>query len=156
VNHINPLVTTPANRPPDDVYLPSATNADDKPDKLLVRCANFILSHNSDMDDVLESIRENEERFNRKFNYPYMLLNEEPFTNKFEERMSLMTVAKMEFGLIPHDESVEGSDGGRECNLWRKCRNMCRYNNGFFFKHEVVQKSRWYWRIECVCFLHYF
>lgn len=29
-------------------------------------------------------------------------------------------------------------------------RNMCRYNSGFFFKHPLLQKYRWYWRIECV------
>ncbi|KAF9002075.1 nucleotide-diphospho-sugar transferase [Cyathus striatus] len=27
-------------------------------------------------------------------------------------------------------------------------RNMCRFNSGFFFKHPLVQKYRWYWRIE--------
>ncbi|KAF7359002.1 Glycosyltransferase family 15 protein [Mycena sanguinolenta] len=29
-------------------------------------------------------------------------------------------------------------------------RNMCRFNSGFFFKHELLEKYRWYWRIECV------
>jgi len=27
-------------------------------------------------------------------------------------------------------------------------RNMCRFNSGFFFRHELLQKYRWYWRVE--------
>ncbi|KAK7050386.1 glycolipid 2-alpha-mannosyltransferase-domain-containing protein [Favolaschia claudopus] len=25
---------------------------------------------------------------------------------------------------------------------------MCRFNSGFFFRHELLAKYRWYWRIE--------
>ncbi|EEB95655.1 hypothetical protein MPER_05336 [Moniliophthora perniciosa FA553] len=25
---------------------------------------------------------------------------------------------------------------------------MCRFNSGFFFKHPLLQKYKWYWRIE--------
>ena len=27
-------------------------------------------------------------------------------------------------------------------------RNMCRFNSGFFFRHPLMLKYRWYWRIE--------
>lgn len=27
-------------------------------------------------------------------------------------------------------------------------RNMCRFNSGFFFRHPLLDKYRWYWRIE--------
>lgn len=27
-------------------------------------------------------------------------------------------------------------------------RNMCRFNSGFFFKHELLQPYRYYWRVE--------
>ncbi len=29
-------------------------------------------------------------------------------------------------------------------------RNMCRFNSGFFYRHPLLQKYRWYWRIEYV------
>ena len=25
---------------------------------------------------------------------------------------------------------------------------MCRFNSGFFFKHELLQPYRYYWRVE--------
>jgi alpha 1,2-mannosyltransferase len=27
-------------------------------------------------------------------------------------------------------------------------RNMCRFNSGFFYRHELLQKYRYYWRVE--------
>jgi hypothetical protein len=26
--------------------------------------------------------------------------------------------------------------------------NMCRFNSGFFFEQEVLEKYKWYWRVE--------
>jgi len=38
-------------------------------------------------------------------------------------------------------------------------RNMCRFNSGFFFRHELMMKYDYYWRIEpnvkFYCDLHY-
>jgi len=27
-------------------------------------------------------------------------------------------------------------------------RNMCRFNSGFFYRHELLQNYRYYWRVE--------
>lgn len=43
-----------------------------------------ILTRNSDLDGIIRSIRDIEDRFNRKYNYPYVLLNEVPFTEEFK------------------------------------------------------------------------
>lgn len=29
-------------------------------------------------------------------------------------------------------------------------RNMCRFNSGFFYHHELLQQFKWYWRVEYV------
>lgn len=91
-NHINPSPTSASNELPEGAYyLPPTMDSNgtsEVPDQLLVRRANatfVILARNSDMDGVLRSVRENEERFNRRYNYPYVLLNEEPFTDEFKE-----------------------------------------------------------------------
>lgn len=31
-------------------------------------------------------------------------------------------------------------------------RNMCRFNSGFFYHHELLQQFKWYWRVEYVPF----
>lgn len=44
-----------------------------------------MLVRNSDLSGIMSSMRQIEDRFNRKFNYPYVLLNDEPFTEDFKK-----------------------------------------------------------------------
>lgn len=44
----------------------------------------LLLARNSDLGGVIESMRSMEDRFNSKFGYPWVLLNEEPFTEEFK------------------------------------------------------------------------
>lgn len=47
--------------------------------------ATFVfLCRNSDLAGVITSIRQMEDRFNRHYGYPWVLLNEEPFTDEFK------------------------------------------------------------------------
>jgi hypothetical protein len=47
--------------------------------------ATFVLlARNSDLEGVVESIRQMEDRFNHKHKYPWVFLNEEPFTEAFK------------------------------------------------------------------------
>jgi len=43
----------------------------------------LILARNSDLEGTIRSMREIEDRFNRKYGYPWVLLNEVPFTPEF-------------------------------------------------------------------------
>lgn len=81
-----------------------------------------ILCRNSDLDGVIHSVQSVEDRFNRRHGYPYVFLNEEPFDDHFKRyvsfrvdgkakgfelfasrRLSVLSPAKMEFGIIPRD-----------------------------------------------------
>lgn len=42
-----------------------------------------ILARNSDLEGTVRSVREIEDRFNRRFRYPYVFLNEEEFSDEF-------------------------------------------------------------------------
>ena len=42
-----------------------------------------MLARNSDLEGVVQSVRSMEDRFNRKYKYPWVILNEEPFTADF-------------------------------------------------------------------------
>ncbi|TFK38580.1 glycosyltransferase family 15 protein [Crucibulum laeve] len=126
--------------------------------------ATFVmLARNNEIEGVIQSISEVELRFNKKFRYPYVFLNDEPFSEEFKSRVSELTKAKIEFGLIPgedwhqpdwidEDLAKQGRDklvaddviyGGSV-----SYRNMCRFNSGFFFNQKLLQKYRWYWRVE--------
>jgi len=43
-----------------------------------------ILARNSDLQNTVRSVREMEDRFNRRYRYPYVFLNEVPFTDEFK------------------------------------------------------------------------
>lgn len=52
--------------------------------------ATFVfLCRNSDIEGVVSSIQQVEDRFNRRYQYPWVFLNEEPFTEEFKECVSL-------------------------------------------------------------------
>jgi alpha 1,2-mannosyltransferase len=44
----------------------------------------LMLARNSDVDGAVRSVREMEDRFNNKYRYPWVFLNEEPFSDDFQ------------------------------------------------------------------------
>jgi alpha 1,2-mannosyltransferase len=44
-----------------------------------------MLARNGDLPGVVKSLKQMEDRFNKRFRYPYVFLNEEPFTDQFKE-----------------------------------------------------------------------
>jgi alpha 1,2-mannosyltransferase len=84
-----------------------------------------MLARNGDLPGVVKSLKQMEDRFNKRFRYPYVFVNEEAFTDQFKEcvihwgglypthshcfghstrrRVTELTDATVEFGVIPHD-----------------------------------------------------
>jgi len=126
--------------------------------------ATFVfLCRNSDINDVVSSVQQMEDRFNRHYHYPWVFLNEEPFTDEFKMRVSVLTDAPVSFGLIPKQhwfqpqwiDEERAKRGRSELKSQGiiyadsvSYRNMCRFNSGFFFKHKLLQPYRYYWRVE--------
>jgi hypothetical protein len=46
--------------------------------------AFVFLARNSDLAGVMQSMKHMEDRFNKKFNYPYVFLNDVPFDKRFK------------------------------------------------------------------------
>ncbi|KAH6905127.1 alpha-1,2-mannosyltransferase [Coprinopsis sp. MPI-PUGE-AT-0042] len=123
-----------------------------------------ILCRNSDMGNIIRSVREMEDRFNRKYHYPYVFLNEEPFTDEVQEALeqpepcqngvwsdSLMIIGTNPNGSTKTRLRLAGTRWSRTTSSTAgsvSYRNMCRFNSGFFFRHPLMLKYRWYWRIE--------
>jgi alpha 1,2-mannosyltransferase len=51
-----------------------------------------ILARNGDLNGVVTSIKQMEDRFNKQFQYPYTFLNEQPFTNDFKAYSFFLTI----------------------------------------------------------------
>lgn len=99
-------------------------------------------------------------RFNRKYNYPYVFLNDEPFTDEFKYAISVMTNAEIKFGLVPSsmwsvpdhvNETVMNAQladyAARNIMYGGSLsyRHMCRFNSGFFYRHPLLAEYDYYW-----------
>jgi len=126
--------------------------------------ATFVtLARNSDLWEIIKSIRQIEDRFNRKFNYDWVFLNDQPFDDEFKRLTSALVSGKTSYGEIPTEHwsfpdfiDQDKAKKVREDMAERKIiygdsisyRHMCRYESGFFFRHPLMLNYEWYWRVE--------
>lgn len=47
--------------------------------------AFVVLARNSDLKGIVSSMKQMEDRFNKKYNYPWVFLNDEPFSDEFKK-----------------------------------------------------------------------
>ncbi|KAA6407746.1 MAG: Nucleotide-diphospho-sugar transferase [Lasallia pustulata] len=126
--------------------------------------ATFVtLARNTDLWEIVKSIRHVEDRFNRKFNYDWVFLNDNPFEDEFKKVTSALISGKTHYGVIPadhwsfpdfidQDKAAKVREDMREKKIIYgdsiSYRHMCRYESGFFFRHPLMNQFEWYWRVE--------
>ena len=67
-------------------------------DRAQGKAAIIALVRNSELREMAQSMRELEETFNRKFKYPWIFFNDEPFDDKFKRITSSLTDAETFYG----------------------------------------------------------
>jgi alpha 1,2-mannosyltransferase len=72
-----------------------------------VKAAFVTLIRNHELWDILSSIRQVEDRFNHNYNYPWVFMNEVPFTDEFIEMTSAIASGKTHYGT-----TLAGGSGG--------------------------------------------
>ncbi|MCJ1398995.1 alpha 1,2-mannosyltransferase 2.4.1 [Xylographa trunciseda] len=125
--------------------------------------ATFVtLTRNSDLWELVKSIRSVEDRFNRNHGYDWVFLNDVPFEEEFKNVTSSLTSGKTYYGLVPkeHWSYPDWIDQRRAAQTRKETatqymyggsesyRHMCRFFSGFFFRHELLEKYDYYWRVE--------
>ncbi|KAF2188135.1 glycosyltransferase family 15 protein [Zopfia rhizophila CBS 207.26] len=126
--------------------------------------ATFVtLARNSDIWEIAKSIRQVEDRFNRKFNYDWVFLNDDEFNDEFKKVTTALVSGKTKYGKIPteHWSFPNFIDQDRAAKVREEMkekkiiygdsisyRHMCRYESGFFFRHPLMLDYEWYWRVE--------
>ncbi|KAK4154560.1 nucleotide-diphospho-sugar transferase [Chaetomidium leptoderma] len=137
--------------------------------------ATFVtLARNSDVWEIAKSIRQVEDRFNRRYNYDWVFLNDKPFDDTFKTVTSSLVSGKTHYGLIPEehwsfpewidqDKAKKVREDMKEAKIIYgdsiSYRHMCRFESGFFFRQELMQNYEYYWRVEpsveLYCDVHY-
>ncbi|QEU59615.1 Ktr1 [Kluyveromyces lactis] len=126
--------------------------------------ATFVtLARNGDLTELLSSIRSVEDRFNKKFQYDWVFLNDEEFTDDFKNTVASMISGNVKFGLIPVEHwsypSWIDQEKAAQVRADMKAkkiiyghsesyRHMCRYESGFFYRHKLMDEYEFYWRVE--------
>ncbi|OXV08048.1 hypothetical protein Egran_04188 [Elaphomyces granulatus] len=133
------------------------------PASKLVNATFVTLARNSDIWEMVKSIRHVEDRFNRNYHYDWVFLNDQPFDDTFKKVTTALVSGKTHYGVIPGEQwgfpewiDQEKAKKVRESMAEHKIiygdsisyRHMCRYESGFFFRHELLQQFEYYWRVE--------
>ncbi|SCW01940.1 LAFE_0E10616g1_1 [Lachancea fermentati] len=127
--------------------------------------ATFVmLTRNQEIEGVLQTMLSIERHFNQWFQYPYVFLNDEPFSEEFRQQVGAVTTAHVRFGLVSefewefpkevrdsllfkHSIDDQGDRGIMYGNM-ESYHKMCRFYSGLFYRHPMVLEYEWYWRIE--------
>ncbi|PGG99993.1 hypothetical protein AJ79_08355 [Helicocarpus griseus UAMH5409] len=125
--------------------------------------AFVVLARNKELDGVIQSVKSIERHFNRFYNYPYVFLNDGDFDQHFKDTIANYTSAPAEFGKInstmwgfpdwiDHEVAKEGirkqGDAAIMYGGMESYHHMCRFYSGHFYKHPLLLKYEWYWRLE--------
>ncbi|KAF1800684.1 glycosyltransferase family 15 protein [Mucor lusitanicus] len=128
-----------------------------------VKGCYVILIRNSELDGIASTMAQIEDTFNSKFDYPYVFLNDEPFTDHFKSTVASLTKARVLFGLL--NSTMWGYPDFIDQEYAARCResmaelgipyassesyrHMCRFQSGFFFRHPLLDEFDYYWRLE--------
>lgn len=121
------------------------------------------LARNSDLYGLLRAIQSVEDRFNKKFQYDWVFLNDEEFNDEFKRLTSSLVSGETKYGLVPKEHwsypdfidqekaaacRKKMTDDGIIYGWSESYRFMCRYESGLFFKHPLMDDYDWYWRVE--------
>lgn len=144
-----------------------------------MKAAFVTLIRNSELWEIMKSIRQIEDRFNRNYHYPWVFLNDVPFTEEFIQMTSALASGKTHYGLsllneanvalvpkehwsIPEWIDEEKAKKAREDMEQRNIiyggslpyRHMCRFQSGFFWRQPILDDFDWYWRVVSSLYGH--
>ncbi|CDO57717.1 similar to Saccharomyces cerevisiae YOR099W KTR1 Alpha-1,2-mannosyltransferase involved in O-and N-linked protein glycosylation [Geotrichum candidum] len=130
-----------------------------KPDSIL-----FSLVREEELDGMISSITELQDRFNKKFHYDWLFVSENEFSDHFKETIqATLTSGKAHFEQIPekywsYPKSINQKKAAKSRQALDKLgvkyansesyRHMCRFNSGFFYLLDGLKDYRYYWRVE--------
>ncbi|ORY79076.1 nucleotide-diphospho-sugar transferase [Protomyces lactucae-debilis] len=131
--------------------------------KILENGVLVMLVRNSELHEARFSMRGIEDRFNKRFGYDWVFLNDEPFTDEFKKLTSGLATGTAHYAVIPKEhwsvpKSINQTRMKEEMTKMAdedviygdslSYRHMCRFNSGFFYDQPVMASYDYYFRVE--------
>lgn len=130
--------------------------------------AIVLLVREEDLSNLIPTLINFEDRFNKNFRYPYVFISSPdnpPFSLPFIETITttLPSKAIIEWSTVPEEEwsipewlntdeiqsgFVRQEEEGVQYAGREAYHHMCRFYSGFWARMEVLSKYDWYWRLE--------
>jgi alpha 1,2-mannosyltransferase len=92
-----------------------------------VKACFVVLVRNSELDGIASTMLQLEKTFNSKFNYPYVFLNDDDFTEEFKQSTSSLTKAQTKYGKV--DNQMWGYPSHINQTYAAECRNEMAKKN---------------------------
>ncbi|KAF2754786.1 alpha-1,2 mannosyltransferase KTR1 [Pseudovirgaria hyperparasitica] len=154
----------PTGEPPEPLRRVDGDNyAPNNPKSARINATLLSLVRNEEVNDLLQSMRDLERTWNHKFNYPWLFINDKPFSEEFKRKTRAATKAEVRYEIVPEDhwavpswinddlyhESVEILTEQNVQYMGKTSyHQMCRWNSGMFYHLPALQDVRYYWRVE--------
>ncbi|TVY51846.1 putative mannosyltransferase KTR4 [Lachnellula cervina] len=121
------------------------------------------LVRNEEVDGIVQAMRDLEQTWNSKFNYPWTFFNDKPFSEEFKKKTRAETKAEIRYEIIPpehwdipswiNEELFQESaqilkENEIQYGSMKSYHQMCRWNSGLFYKHPALKDTQYYWRVE--------
>ncbi|KAI9314338.1 glycolipid 2-alpha-mannosyltransferase-domain-containing protein [Dichotomocladium elegans] len=145
------------------IFAPDTRLPIDTWDHLPVRGALYMMVRNEALQDARTAMRSVEDRFNKHFRYPWVLLNNQDFTPTFIKYVRMVTDAPVYFGKVDlaaweypswidvslaeakmHEMSMMDLHMAGSASF----RQMLRYQSGLFIHHPLFDYVDYIWRVE--------
>jgi hypothetical protein len=122
----------------------------------------LVVVRNSELQSMLHTLSQTEANFNRKYKYPYVFLNDEPFSDEFMQGAQTAVSTTCYFGVIPKEhwsipkhidqplfrqKMYEMGHRRIPYGNMESYHHMIRYYSGLFYKHPYLQNFDYYWRV---------
>ncbi|CAO3703900.1 unnamed protein product [Rhizopus stolonifer] len=100
-----------------------------------VKGAFVVVTRNEELQALITSIRSLEDHFNHEYSYPWIFLNEDPFTKEFKRLTRMVTRSKVQYGLIQKWKENTTNDANK-------------HPSGSIVLHPLFDDLDYYWRVE--------
>ncbi|KAI9252950.1 nucleotide-diphospho-sugar transferase [Phascolomyces articulosus] len=151
------LITPPSDYQP-DIVIPTEVWT-----SLPSKSVLYMVVRNENLQEARSAMRSIEDRFNRHFKYPWVLLNNQDFTPAFQKYIRKVTQAPIYFGKIdaqawsyPNWIDIRTAEDHMDImyalNVYRggslSFRQLLRYQSGLAIHHPLFRDVDYLWRVE--------